>query len=63
VLYGRDQECAEIDRLLARLRAGRCGTLVVLGEPGVGKSALLAHALSQADDLCVLRAVGWWSTT
>jgi DNA-binding CsgD family transcriptional regulator len=58
VLYGRDQECAEIDRLLARLRAGRCGTLALLGEPGVGKSALLAHALSQADDLCVLRAVG-----
>ena len=41
VLRGRRRECAAIDRVLDGVRAGRSGVLVLRGEPGVGKSALL----------------------
>ncbi|MEU6036156.1 AAA family ATPase [Actinomadura sp. NPDC047616] len=53
MLYGREAELAEIDRLLADARAGRSGALVVRGEAGIGKSALLEHAehtAANADD-------------
>ncbi|MEU2199550.1 LuxR family transcriptional regulator [Isoptericola sp. NPDC019482] len=43
MLLGRDAEVATIDRLLAGARLGEAGRLVLLGEPGVGKSALLEH--------------------
>ncbi|MFC7879796.1 AAA family ATPase [Isoptericola sp. NPDC057391] len=43
MLLGRDAEVATIDRLLAGARLGEAGRLVLLGEPGVGKSALLQH--------------------
>jgi len=42
VLYGRAGELVVIDRLMAAARAGQGGALVVWGEPGIGKSALLA---------------------
>jgi DNA-binding CsgD family transcriptional regulator len=44
MLHGRSEELAVIDGLLADARAGRSGVLVVRGEAGIGKSALLAHA-------------------
>ena len=40
-LLGRARECAVIDRLLADAGAGAGGALVVRGEAGIGKSALL----------------------
>jgi DNA-binding CsgD family transcriptional regulator len=48
VLYGRATERAVIDRLLANARAGRSGALVVRGEAGVGKTALLDYAAAAA---------------
>jgi DNA-binding CsgD family transcriptional regulator/tetratricopeptide (TPR) repeat protein len=57
VLYGRGVELAEIERLLVGARQGRSAALVVRGEAGIGKSALLAAAAA-ADDTRVLRAVG-----
>jgi DNA-binding CsgD family transcriptional regulator len=57
-LIGRAEERAVIDRLLDGARAGRSGVLLLRGDPGVGKSALLAYAVSAAADLCVLRAHG-----
>jgi DNA-binding CsgD family transcriptional regulator len=48
VLYGRATERAIIDRLLADARAGRSGALVVRGEAGVGKTALLDYATAAA---------------
>jgi hypothetical protein len=48
VLYGRDAELSQVDGLLARARAGRSGVLVVRGDAGIGKSALLEYAATQA---------------
>ncbi|RKT52873.1 helix-turn-helix transcriptional regulator [Saccharothrix australiensis] len=55
MLHGRSSELAVVDRLLADARAGRSGVLVVRGEAGIGKSALLDHAV--ADGFRVLRGV------
>jgi DNA-binding CsgD family transcriptional regulator len=58
VLYGRETECAVIDRVLEDARRSRSGALVLRGEPGVGKTALLSYATEHAPDMCVLRGVG-----
>src|SRR3954454_4727117 len=58
VLRGRRDECAVIDRLLHGAVDGRSGVLLVRGEAGVGKTALLEYAIGWASDLTVLRAVG-----
>jgi DNA-binding CsgD family transcriptional regulator len=58
VLRGREQECAHIDDLLARARAGEGGSLVLRGEPGIGKSALLEYAQASAAGLQIARTVG-----
>lgn len=57
-LLGRDPECAAIDRLLDDARAGAGGALVVRGEPGIGKSALLDYARQRAAPMAVLSAAG-----
>jgi DNA-binding CsgD family transcriptional regulator len=56
-LRGRRDECAVLDRLLAEARTGHSGVLVLEGEAGVGKTALLDYAVASASDLRVLRAV------
>jgi DNA-binding CsgD family transcriptional regulator len=58
VLYGRDAERAEIGGLLKAARDSRSGVLVLRGEPGVGKTALLADARDRAEDMHVLSARG-----
>jgi DNA-binding CsgD family transcriptional regulator len=58
VFVGRRSECETLDRLLEDARAGRSGVLVMRGEPGVGKTALLEYAIDSAADLRVARAVG-----
>src|SRR5258708_37961079 len=57
-LRGRRNECAVLDRLLDGARAGRSGALVLEGEAGVGKTALLEYAIASGSDLRVLRASG-----
>jgi AAA ATPase domain len=57
-LRGRGAECAVVDRMIAAVRAGDSRTLVVRGEAGIGKSALLEYAAASASDLRVARAVG-----
>src|SRR5580700_4446006 len=57
-LLDRERERAALDGLLGDLRLGRGGVLVVRGEAGVGKSALLEYAVGAAADMRVARAVG-----
>jgi AAA ATPase domain len=58
MLRGRRSECEVLAGLLEGVRGGRSGVLVVRGEAGVGKTALLDYAVESALDLKVLRAVG-----
>jgi DNA-binding CsgD family transcriptional regulator len=57
VLYGRETERSVIDALIASARGGRSGVLVVVGEEGAGKSALLDTACAPAA-MTVLYACG-----
>src|ERR1700676_3360544 len=58
VLKGRRSECAVLDRLIDAVRAGESRALVVRGEPGVGKTALLDYAADHASGCVVARAAG-----
>src|SRR5262245_25324819 len=57
-LVGRTQEQALVDELLAAARRGESGALLVRGEPGIGKSALLEYAACRADGMVVLTTAG-----
>ena len=57
-LIGRASECAELDELVGHVRRGESRSVVLLGEPGIGKTALLEHLVESASDLKVVRAAG-----
>ena len=57
-LTDRRAECRVLDRLLEAVRAGESRVLVVHGEPGVGKSALLEYLAGRAGGCRVLRVSG-----
>jgi len=57
-LLDRERERAALDGLLGDLRLGRGGALVVRGEAGVGKSALLEYVAGAAADMRVAQAGG-----
>jgi len=57
-LLGRERERAAIDRLVESARDGFGGALVVHGEPGVGKTALLDDAVEKATTLRIVRSAG-----
>jgi GMP synthase-like glutamine amidotransferase/DNA-binding NarL/FixJ family response regulator/tetratricopeptide (TPR) repeat protein len=57
-LVGRDVELAKIDGAIAAARRGESAVLVLRGEAGIGKSALLSAAADRAFGLRVLRATG-----
>jgi len=58
-MIGRDPEIAFLAKMIAESRTGRGGAVVVCGEAGIGKSALLAEAARLAgDDQLVLRITG-----
>ena len=58
MLYGRRAQRDTLERLLADARRSRSGVLVVRGEAGAGKTALLDHAAGKAGRMLVLRAAG-----
>jgi DNA-binding CsgD family transcriptional regulator len=60
VLVGREREREALARVLADARLGRSRALVVRGEAGLGKSALLADAVAAAaaEEFVVLQAIG-----
>ena len=55
---GRDAELARIGLLLDAARSGRSGALAIVGEPGIGKTALLDAAVAMARGMLVMRARG-----
>ena len=57
-LLDRQPERAALDGLLGDLRSGRGRALVVRGEAGVGKSALLDYVAATAADMRVARTAG-----
>jgi DNA-binding NarL/FixJ family response regulator len=58
VLLGRAEERELLDRLLENVRAGQSAVLVVRGEAGVGKTALLHYCARQASGFRVARIAG-----
>ena len=65
MLVGREQERARIDRLLGDARGGQSGALLLVGEAGIGKTALLEHAraVAVAAGMPILRARGMQTET
>jgi DNA-binding CsgD family transcriptional regulator len=59
LLRGRERELARIDELLDGARRGTGGALLLHGEPGIGKTALLAEAGRRGGEDLVLRASGY----
>src|SRR5262245_33307527 len=57
-LFGRTAECERIERMLADARFGSSSVLILRGEPGIGKSALLHYAQEMASGMQVLAARG-----
>ena len=58
MLFGRPSEIDRLDRLIEGARAGRSAALVLRGEAGIGKSALLDHCAEHAGGLLLLRSSG-----
>jgi AAA ATPase domain len=58
MLRGRATECERLDALLTEVRSGRSATLVMRGDSGVGKTALLDYIVGRASECRVARAAG-----
>jgi DNA-binding CsgD family transcriptional regulator len=57
-LRGRARECAALEELLAAIRRGESRSLLLRGEAGIGKTALLEYLVESASEATVVRAVG-----
>ena len=57
-LRGRSRECALLDELLGSIRLGGSRSLLLCGEPGIGKTALLDYLVDSASGMVVVRAAG-----
>ena len=57
-LRGRRDECEKLTGLVQAARSGRSAVLVVLGEPGIGKTALLEYLAGAAGGSRILRVSG-----
>jgi transcriptional regulator with XRE-family HTH domain len=58
MLLGRGSECAHLDSLLADIRVGQSRSLLLRGQAGIGKTALLEYLVESASDVFVARAAG-----
>lgn len=63
MLVGRSRECDALDQMLKAAREGTGQVMVVRGEPGVGKTALLEYVVAQSQGFRVERALGSESET
>lgn len=58
MFLGRRDERLALDRLFAQAREGRSGVVALVGEAGIGKTALLAHAAENVEGMRILRCRG-----
>jgi DNA-binding CsgD family transcriptional regulator len=58
MLLGREQERQQIDHALDQARSGASAKLALVGEPGIGKTTLLAYAAERSSGMRLLRARG-----
>ena len=58
MLLGREREQQEIERVLASARCGESAKVALVGEAGIGKTALLDYAAERASEMQLLRARG-----
>ena len=58
MLVGRDAERRVLDGLVAGARLGRSGVLLLVGEPGIGKTTLLDYVADRAEEMYVVRVAG-----
>ena len=58
MLWGRREQCDALDGLLAEVRTGHSRVMVMRGDPGIGKTALLGYAAETAQGFQVARGVG-----
>jgi DNA-binding CsgD family transcriptional regulator len=57
-LLGRTRECARLDAVLSQARDGHSGVVVLRGEAGIGKTALLRYMVDAAAEFSVIRCAG-----
>ena len=57
-MRGRDADCAVLDGLIGDVRRSQGRALVVRGEAGIGKTALLQYLVDSASQMTVVRAAG-----
>ena len=55
---GRETERRALDALVAGARLGRSAVLLLVGEPGIGKTTLLDYVAERAEDMAVVRVAG-----
>ena len=58
MLFGREPEVARLVQAVEGARAASGSAIVVRGEPGIGKTALLSRLAGQAPDMLILKALG-----
>ena len=58
MLLGRARECALLDALISAIQRGESRSLVLRGEAGIGKTALLEYLVGSASAMTVVRAAG-----
>ena len=57
-LLGRQAECGAVDDWLVDVRGGRSVSIVVRGEPGIGKTTLVDYVQQSASDCLISKASG-----
>src|SRR4029450_7088682 len=57
-MLGRASEASLVESLVRDARGGVSGSLLVSGEPGIGKTLLLDHARSASDGMRLLETAG-----
>src|SRR3954452_2747524 len=57
-LRGRQRECTALEEMASKVEAGQSSALVLRGEAGIGKSALLDHLAGHVSGCCVARSAG-----